>query len=57
MRIQQEDWKMAEGAEVKKYLEEGRKHVERGDPVQASEKLYKAAARASLLLNSDKNRF
>jgi hypothetical protein len=36
--------------EVERYLEEGRKYVERGDPVQASEKLYKAAEEAVKVL-------
>jgi tetratricopeptide (TPR) repeat protein len=36
-------WKglgVAEGVNVGRYLEEGRKYIEQGDPVQASEKLY-----------------
>ena len=41
---------MAEGVEVERYLDEGRKYVEQGDPVQASEKLYKAAEEAVKLL-------
>jgi hypothetical protein len=38
--------KMAGGVEARKYLEEGRRYVERNDPVQASGKLYKAAEEA-----------
>jgi len=41
---------MAEGVEVERYLEEGGRFVERGDPVQASEKLYKAAEEAVKVL-------
>jgi hypothetical protein len=36
----------AEDVNVNRYLEEGRKYIEQGDPVQASEKLYKAAEEA-----------
>jgi len=41
---------MAEGVEVERYLGEGGRFVERGDPVQASEKLYKAAEGAVKVL-------
>ena len=42
-------WKMVDDAEVKEYLEEDGKYVERNDPVQASEKLHKAAERLGVL--------
>lgn len=32
--------------DIRKYLEEGKEHIRRNDPVQASEKLYKAAEEA-----------
>ena len=28
---------------IRKYLEEGKKYIDKGSPVQASEKLYKAS--------------
>ena len=31
------------GLNIRKYLEEGRRYIEENDPVQASEKLYKAS--------------
>ena len=37
---------MAERASLRKYLEEGKEHIRRNDPVQANEKLYKAAEEA-----------
>jgi hypothetical protein len=46
-------WKgleVAEGVNVGRYLEEGRKYIEQEDPVQASEKLYKAAEEAVKVL-------
>jgi hypothetical protein len=36
--------------EVKRYLEDAERYVERNDPVQASEKLYKAAEEALKIL-------
>jgi hypothetical protein len=50
VEVQREEWKMAEGVEVERYLEEGGRFVEQGDPVQASEKLYKAAEEAVKVL-------
>ena len=41
---------MAEDVEVERYLDEGKKYVEQGDPVQASEKLHKAAEEAVKIL-------
>jgi hypothetical protein len=50
VKVQREECKVAEGVEVERYLDEGRKYVEQGDPVQASEKLYKAAEEAVKVL-------
>jgi hypothetical protein len=50
VKIQREDWKIADGVEVRRYLEEDREYVELNDPVQASEKLYKAAEEAVKVL-------
>ena len=50
MKIQRESWKIADGVEIRRYLDEDREYVELNDPVQASEKLYKAAEEAVKVL-------
>jgi hypothetical protein len=42
--------RVVDNVEIEKYLEEGMKYLERNDPVQASEKLYKAAEEAVKVL-------
>jgi hypothetical protein len=50
VKDQREECKVAEGVEAERYLDEGKKYVEQGDPVQASEKFYKAAEEAVKVL-------
>jgi hypothetical protein len=50
VKDQREECKVAEGVEAERCLDEGKKYVEQGDLVQASEKFYKAAEEAVKVL-------